>query len=277
MSLQAITNTGADLLFSAKRRIIGPQRCRRAQLYCVGMNKTGTHSIAAMFSKTVRAAHEPQAVKLLEQGLWRPGRLEDKGVLEWLRARDRELALEVDSSSLNIDLLDFLLSEFPAARFVLTIRDCYSWANSLWNHMISWDGKVPLQWYPWLEARCRPHLFQHAAQEQILKENRLHTLDGYFSDWTRHNSEVLAKVPAQRLLVVKTNEIRERAFEIADFAGLPRRAILLHRTRTFQNPNKQDLIRKIDRDFLEAKVQKHCRPLMTRFFPEIKSLDDVRL
>jgi hypothetical protein len=143
--------------------------------------------------------------------------------------------------------------------------------------MISWDGRIAPQWYPWLEARCRPHLFQHVPEEQLLKENGLHTLDGYFSDWTLHNSEVLAKVPAERLLIVRTDQIRNRAFEIADFAGLPRRAVRLERTRQFQNPSKQELICKLDRDFLEAKVQMHCRPLMTRFFPEIKSLDDARL
>jgi hypothetical protein len=40
---------------------------------------------------------------------------------------------------------------------------------------------------------------------------------------------------------------------------------------------QRQVIREIDRDFLEGKVAQHCRPLMNRFFPEIKTLDDAKL
>jgi hypothetical protein len=91
------------------------------------------------------------------------------------------------------------------------------------------------------------------------------------------NEQVIAKVPADRLFVVRTDQLKQRALELADFAGLPRRAIRLHRTHEFKNPGKRPILREIDRGFVEHMAEKYCRPLMTRFFPEIKSLDDAKL
>jgi hypothetical protein len=91
------------------------------------------------------------------------------------------------------------------------------------------------------------------------------------------NEQVIAKVPAERLFVVRTDQLKQRALELAEFAGLPRRAIRLHRTHEFKNPDKHHILREIDRGFVEQMAEKYCRPLMTRFFPEIKSLDDAKL
>jgi hypothetical protein len=77
-----------------------------------------------MFSKNVRARHEPQFAKVIDQVIdWRERRISDAQMADWVRRRDRKMALEVDSAGLNHELLDILLREFPDARFVLTIRD----------------------------------------------------------------------------------------------------------------------------------------------------------
>jgi hypothetical protein len=277
-SMERLAGLCADKLFAAKRKILGRNRVRRGRLYCVGIGKSGTHSLADMFSQTVRSRHEPQAVQLMEQILaWGAGRMSHQEFVEWLHTRDREMALEVDSSQLNFEILDILLREFPDARFVLTIRDCYSWCNSLLNDAVRGDGKIHPLWREMGRYRFRNDSFQHAPEEQLLKKHGFRSLASYFSYWTRHNQEVLDKVPSSRLLVVRTDQIRDRAMEIADFAKLPRRAVCLERTYQYRNPAKQPFLREIDRRFVEATAQQYCRPLMTRFFPEIKSLDDVKL
>jgi hypothetical protein len=277
MLLESIIRRSSDIVFSARCKLLGPHRARRTRLYCVGAPKSGTHSIAAMFSG-VRSEHEPQRAEVLEKVYaWQDGHIGDQELKAWLRARDRQLALEVDSSSLNFEILDFLLREFPDARYVLTIRDCYSWCNSAINHTARYRGRLDALWLPIRQSRYRPDVFTHAPEEQLLKDNGFYTLDGYFSYWTRHNTEVIEKVAPDRLLVIRTDQIPERAFEIADFAGLPRRAIRPERTHEYKNPTKHPILRQIDRKFVEAKVEKHCRQLMTRFFPEIKSLDEARL
>jgi len=276
MSLETITNICEDAAFAVKRLVLGPYRMRRVQLYGVGMGKSGTHSIAKMFSRRVRARHEPQAPQLIDKVIdWRGGRISETEMVEWLRARDRELALEVDASGINLQIIDLLLQAFPDARFVLSIRDCYTWTNSRMNDDL--HPSTSEAWSKWANFVYGPGPFVHALEEQALQKGGIRPLDTYLSSWAARNSRVLASVPPERLFVVRTDQIRQRAYEIAGFAGLPRRVIRLHRTHEFHNPRKVPLLREIDRGFLERKVEQHCRPLMTRFFPEIKSLDDTKL
>jgi len=278
MALELVTGRFEDLCFGAKRWFLGPDHVRRTRLYGVGTAKSGTHSVAEMFSRNVRAQHEPEALEVIEKILdRRDGRISEPAWTEWLRARDRRLGLEVDSSHLNLDLLDFLLREFPDARFLLTIRDCYSWVNSMFNHSLRFRGQVDPRWVQLGKLRAGPDAFVYAPEEYALEENKLPNLNSYFSRWAERNSEVLAKVPGDRLLVVRTDQITARAFEIADFAGLPRRAVRMRRVHAFQASVKRELIRQIDGAFLERKVNQHCRSLMTQFFPDVKSLDDARL
>jgi hypothetical protein len=279
MGLDLITGGCQDVLFMSKRILLGANRVRRTRFYCVGTGKSGTHSIAEMFSKNVRSRHEAESTEVMERVIeWRNGRLDDKAMREWLRERDQKLGLEVDSSTFNFEVLDLLLEEFPDSRFLLTIRDCYSWLNSLINHRIRFKGTANPARVKWRACRFgsdQPTV--HAPEEQVLKDKGLDPLDTQLAHWASRNAQVLAKVPASRLLTVRTDQITQRAYEIADFAGLPRGTVRLQRTHSFRNPVKEELIRKLDRNFLEQKVQHHCLPLMTRFFPEIKSLDDARL
>ncbi len=276
MPLETIKNVCADAAFAIRRLTLGPYRVRRVRLYGVGIGKSGTHSIARMFSNRVRARHEPQARQLIDKVIdWRNGRINEQEMRDWLRARDRKLALEVDSSGINLQIAGLLLQEFPDARFVLSIRDCYSWTNSRMNQDLNPLDSRPFS--KWLRFVYGVGPFRYAPEEERLKNRGPFPLDTYFSSWATRNSAVLATVPADRLLVVRTDQIRQRAHEIADFAGLPRRFLRLHRTHENRNRKKQPLLREIDRDFLERKVEQHCRPLMTRFFPEIKTLDDASL
>ena len=266
-----------DALFRTKRFFLGARRVRRARLFGIGIGKTGTNSICKVFSKNVRAVHEAQALPLIRKYIeWQKGGLSDGQMTDWVCRRDREMALEVDASAMNILILDILVREFSDARFVLTVRDCYSWLNSMFNHALR-VGQTHPEWEELRKLRRGNQKLVHQPGEMVLKEHGLMTLDWYLSAWTRHNEKSLATVPPQRLLVVRTNEIRERAAEIAGFAGLPRWALRLHRAHAYQNPLRKELIHQVDRNLLEQKVQEHCRPLMDRFFPEIKSLDDAKL
>jgi Sulfotransferase domain len=267
-----------DLFFRSKRRLLGRYRTRRTHVYGLGSAKSGTHSLVAMFSRNVRARHEPEVFDLIDKiADWRQDRINDTQFSDWIRKRDRRMALEVDSCFLNYEILDVLLREFPDARYILTIRDCYSWLDSLFNHILRiraikdprWQ-KLPQIWPP-----LEPPI--HAPEEYELKEKGLDTLDRQFSWWTRRISTALTKASAAQLLVVRTDEITKRAFEIADFCGLPCHAVRKDRSHAFASPVKYGILGRIDGAFVEARVEKHCRELMTRFFPEIKSIDDARL
>src|SRR6185312_4610566 len=99
----------SDFSFRTKRLLLGGLRVRRAQVFCVGTAKSGTHSIASMFSRNVRKGHEKEALEFIDAFFgWREGRTTERQYREWLVERDRELALEIDSSwfhGLIVDLL----------------------------------------------------------------------------------------------------------------------------------------------------------------------------
>ena len=278
MAVESISNKLADVLSATKRLMFGGGPGRRTRLYCVGMGKSGTHSIASLFSKQVRTGHEAEAIPLMENFVaWKSGRMDEAGFVQWLRARDSRLALEVDSSTLNRDILDVLIREFPDARFLLTIRDCYSWCNSRINHALRFRETAHPLWREMPKWRMGSEVFEHAPEERVLQEQGLESLHFHFCRWAWHNAGVLEQVPPSRLLVVRTDEIGKRAFEIAEFAGLPRRVVRVDRAHEFRHPAKQNILAQIDPQFVESAVQKHCRALMARFFPEIKSLRDAKL
>ena len=256
---------------------MGKYAVRRTQVYCVGSAKSGTHSVRSMFSRNVASKHEPQWAQLIDTYFdWQEQRITEVDLRRWILARDREMGLELDSSWLNILILEQLVSEFPRARFVLTIRDCYSWLNSEFKRVLHTPSREP-QRVKVREFLCRQPGAVHLPEEQVLQAAGLHTLDGYLLRWREHNEKVLAVVPADRLLVVRTDQIRARATEIADFAGFPRYAIQWQKTHDYKNPVSRNIIQELDRNFLEQHIARHCHPLMQRFFPEIKSLDDAKI
>lgn len=241
----------------------------RTRMFCVGTAKSGTHSIAALFDSPVRSKHEVENSELLKKILaLSAGNLSNGELGRYIRQRDRRLALDVDSSQLNFFLLEAILEQFRTARFLLTIRDPYSWLSSFINDSLR--RQTTENWMRLRDLRFRANLFTHPSEEQILKQHGLYTLDGYLSYWAMHNDKVLSLVPADRLLVVRTDEITRRAYEIADFAGLSRSYVRPERSHEFKNPKEFGVLEKIDRSYLENKISSHCRPLMLRFFPEIQ-------
>ncbi len=266
-TLGSIVN-GAAVCFNYLRR------SRNAHLYCVGTAKSGTHSIASMFGKDIRSQHEADSKALVRLILdVSEGRVGETELRSYIRDRDKRLNLDVDSSQLNFFILDMLLEEFPTARFLLTIRDCYSWLDSFMNDSLR--RNTSRDWVALRNLRFRADFFHHPPEEQLLKEKGLYTLDGYLSYWAHHNGKVLSTVPGERLLIVRTDRISQSASEIAEFAGLPDDTIVLEKSHTFKNPKKYGLLRRMDRHYIEAKARQYCTPLMKQFFPEIESMEDV--
>lgn len=268
--------TNKQLLKRIKKNILNTYKQlnyqRQCRLYCIGAAKTGTHSIASMFDHTTRSAHESDDKEIINKIFdILEGKIKKSDVFSYLRERDKKLRLDIDSSQLNFFLLDYLLEEFPESLYLLTIRDCYSWLSSFINHSLSQSANE--HWTKLREYRFQADKFSHPPQERILREKRLHTLDGYLSYWANHNNRVLSSVPEHRLMVVKTNEITKRAYEIASFAGLPETVVQLEHSHAYKSPMKFNVLQEIDGEYLEAKVQEHCGELMKRFFPEMTSVN----
>jgi hypothetical protein len=243
---------------------------RKCRLYCVGTSKSGTHSINTMFNNSVRSQHEPESGKTIRKIIEiYSGNIYDKDIKHYLRKRDRRLCLDVDSSQLNFFFINELITEFTDARFLLTIRDVYSWLDSFINDSLR--RQSPKDWIMLREMIFRSDVFTHPPEENALRSRGLYTLDGYLTHWANHNQNIISSVPRERLLIIRTNEITGKAIDIAKFAGLSKDAVNRSMTHSYKNPKKYGILHKIDRNYLEQKVGEHCRPLMEKFFPYIKS------
>jgi Sulfotransferase domain len=258
---------GTPFLF----RLVRP---RNTHIYCTGTAKSGTHSIEALLSHQLRSAHEPESHRTIDLVFnAAAGRVDESKLNRYLLRRDRRLWLEVDSSQLNVFLLRNLVELFPAAKFILTIRNPYSWLDSFINHQLAHGGTD--KWIQMRNFRFRPDIYTHQQEELILKENGLYTLDGYLSYWGYHNRTVIDTIPEDRLLIVRTDKITENVEEIAAFVGIPSSKLRKESSHAFKAKAKFGLLDQIAKEYLEHKVNEHCGDLVAQFFPEIQSKENT--
>jgi hypothetical protein len=238
---------------------------RTFHAYGLGSAKSGTHSIAAIFAPSYRARHEPQHHPMIHNLLERwQGRMSDRNAIRFLRRRDRALNLEMDSSQLNGSFADLLPQLFPEARFILTIRNCYHFLESVIDHQLA--RKASESWLRMREARFGG--FRHSPYERTFAQRGLYPIDGYLSYWARHNENVLRHVPSERLLVVRTHDIRDSIPRIARFLSIPPESLDAAQSHSYPAAARFGMLKQLDPVFLEDRVRHHCEPLMRRFFPE---------
>jgi len=261
-----------------------PERPLKFRVYGVGLPKTGTASLYFLF-QNYRTSHEAEARFLIHKLLaFEQGKIARKELTQSIKKRDRRLKLEMDSSWINGYVVDILAEEFKEAKFILSIRDCYSWLDSIinhnlfiskrqqkWNRWQYWRGEHFIQWENFI---YKTHQFKHAKPEQILAKNGLCTIDGYLSYWAEHTTKVLTTVPKERLLIIKTSEFKQFIPKIEDFLGLiPGSLPRDTKINVRKEKDKYNLLSQIDRDFLDEKVNIHCKKLMVKFFPEITRVE----
>lgn len=251
-------------------------RPRRIHVYGVGAPKTGTHSIANLFSEHYRSAHEMQVERtthLLQKryagGLQR--------LASAVRERERRWRLECESAHLLAHFADVLADEFPRAKFILTVREPRSWLRSVIDQCIKNPRTEFLhdqEFRCWI--RLRDLYFgvppeEYPVPERPLAANDLHTLDGYLSYWTRHNRMVLDAVPSDRLLVVRTRELSDSIDRIAAFMGVSPSTLAREKSHSYKAPKRYELLDEVDEGYVQDKITEHCSGVMARL-DETKSV-----
>jgi hypothetical protein len=267
--------TKQNLLSSVRDWLRPHVRPRRFHAFGVGMPKTGTHSLAGVFSR-YRAWHEPERQHVMQIIMARAnGDLADSAARDQVRRLDRRMWLELNASWHNYLLLDLLVEEFPRAKFVLTIRDCYSWLDSILNEVLGrTHSEYMKEFHRWYAGTFTPG--SHDDGDRVLADHGLWPLDMWLQAWNQHNSRVISLVPSDRLLIVRTQDIRSDIPKLAEFLGRRPETLDAGRSHEFKAEAKLGLLSKMDRNYLQSRVEAQCADLMQRFFPEIRSLSDVR-
>lgn len=255
--------------YSSLRRLLEP---RRFQAYCLGTNKSGTHSIANIFAQNYKSAHE-EAHGILINGYldWQKGKIKEKDFQAILTMHDKYAWLEMDSSHVHIEYVDLLVKSFPKAKFILTIRDCYSWLDSYLNHCLN----HPLYecWARLHDWRYNQNRFYYASAEKVLRDTGFSPLASYFSAWAVHNQRALSAIPPERLLILRTSEISKSIDRIAGFLKISAATLDAETTHSFQAPQKHNLLNKIDSEYIRKQARIHCGTLMAEFFSDRDYLD----
>ena len=268
--LAQFKRVGTEVTMRARRPFARP---RRFDACCCGLSKTGTHSMAGLFAN-YRAEHHPDAHTRLKLAMAHlQGQVAAAVVTETLRRRNDLLQLEMESSTLAGTLIESMVAACPEKKFILTMRDVYSWCDSWLDHNIN-EPPAPSSLFGQLDLiRLRVKDFAPTRYDAPLVERGFPSLACYFQLWTSHNTRVLDAVPPERLLVLKTGEIRDRMPDIARWVGVPPETLRADRSWLFATPRKHGLLGALDASYVRETAERHCGKLMETHFGGLRAVD----
>jgi sulfotransferase family protein len=239
------------------------REARPIRIFGVGLGKTGTHTLARMFEQACRAGHEVDAERLVPPyASWLRGKPDVDAVRAELRQRAATLQLDVDVAALLAPFAGELATLFPEARFILTIRDCFSWFSSYVEHVVRDPAPVSF----WLEARDAgfPRPYEYEPGDEALERRGLPPVRLGFRRWTEGNQGVLTGVPSERLLVVRTEDLSTSIDALASFCRVDRdRMQVVHDGAA---PEIECVLADVRSEHLARVARETCAPLMERFW-----------
>jgi hypothetical protein len=221
---------------------------RNLHSFCIGLPKTGTHSIARMLD--CRSAHEPEThiiLYLYKNHLQGTMSLEEQ--VRILKTRDVMLWLEMESSWVLGLVIKPLIAAFPQAKYVLTVREPMSWLESQINEEIE-TGKI--------EPFASAHAYMFGEKEYTKEDAKLaelghYSLAGYLSYWANQHRYILDNIPQEQLMIVKTQYITEKAENISNFVGA--NGVDRQNTVSYERKNKKRrLSQLINSDYLREQT-----------------------
>ncbi|MDE2890097.1 MAG: hypothetical protein OXR72_17995 [Gemmatimonadota bacterium] len=245
----------------------------RVKAFCVGQAKSGTASLVGLLTGCYRAAHEPERPELLDMILRESnGEVTAEEFREFLLARDARLNLEYDVSWVNQFVIGHLLEVFPASKFIVLIRDCYSWLQSAVGHLVSREmpGEI-LDFLPWW---TKPERYPHSDHDRALAERGLDSVAAFLNTWNEHVDRCHS-IPPDRRLVIRTHELARAHRPLADFLQIPVDALDAGSGCQNRSTWHERIESLVDPSYIADMVQSICAENMARHFPEIRSAQDV--
>ncbi|MDE3259686.1 MAG: hypothetical protein OYM47_17790 [Gemmatimonadota bacterium] len=245
----------------------------RVKAFCVGQAKSGTASLVGLLSSNYRAAHEPERPELLDMILRESkGEVTAEEFRKFLLERDARLNLEYDVSWANQFIIGHLLDVFPAAKFIVLIRDCYSWLQSAVGHLVS--REMPPEILDFLPWWTKPERYPHSDHDRALAEKGLDSVAAFLHTWNGHVDRCHS-IPPDRRLVIRTHELARSHRRLADFLRIPVDTLDAgsgHQNRSTWHERIESLV---DPSYIADMVQSICADNMARYFPEVRNAQDV--
>ena len=247
---------------------------RTFRAYNVGIAKTGSTSMAGIFGR-YRSAHEfmfEESTKTIVQ--YTTGVLAREALREFVLRRDRLGNLEMDSASFSFSYADILVELFPTALFILTIRDCYSWLDSLLNMILLIGPRMPA-WMLEYGQKVNGYSFTASMVEprDTLIRHLPDLIESSLRYWSTANELLLKRLPPERTLILRTDRISTSIDRIACFVGVPETTLLAEQSHLFHAQRKFALLHQVEYGFLADRFDHYCRNLMSEYFPSYSLRD----
>jgi transcriptional regulator with XRE-family HTH domain len=242
---------------------------REFHVYGAGIGKSGTMSLARIFARYT-TWHEFLSEQTMRRVLAKGDSAEnDEAMDEFLRARDRLGNLELDSAGYHANYIEHLVRIYPDAKFIVTVRDCYSWLDSFLNTILN---DVP-NWPDWHFEGVYGSNFG-LTRETITSKAKLtaqlpNIMDSLLRAWAHPHRRIFAAVPKRRMLVLRTQGISGSLSELAQFVGVPEASLDGEMSLANVRPVEQrhHLLESINEGVIEECVERTCSDLMTSLFP----------
>lgn len=238
---------------------------RRFVAYGIGLEKSGTHSLASMFAKNYRSEHElgvgeinPLAVS------YKKGETSQEEIIHVLSRRDKYAWLEMDVSHPHIHYLELLLKINPNAKFILTVREPKSWLNSVFNQHVHREKR---SYFDVLNEYRYGFLCEqkYTEKDSILKEKyQLYPLKSYLAYWNYHIDRALQMIPEKNLMVIMTENLNDSIPRLAKFLRVPVGRIDHLQSHSYRARRKDSIIAEVDQDFLDAMVTRYCGAIYSK-------------
>ncbi len=243
---------------------------RRFHAYNVGLPRSGCSSVMALFGnyKSIAEYKERESVELITA--WKDGWINEETLRSYIRYRHEIGQLEMDTASFNHFYLHILIKEFPQAKFIFTVRDCYTWVNSFLKMISRWKkhfldigqdmpdwmlnyGRILFGEYDW----------QWFNSYEDLQEHLDPLVEMFIKSWAEYNSRVLNILPPERSIIIRTSEISCSQAKLADFVGVPTDSITENHHINIA-PDKIDLLKDFDREKFDAICLKYGHKVIDR-------------
>jgi len=157
-----------------------------------------------------------------------------------------------------------LAEMYPKAKFILTFREPREWLNSIMNQHLN----VNVSQRP-DDRLLRGLLYglpriEYMKEEEALERRGLFTIDGYLNGWKTHYEWVLDSVPPERILVVRTEKLRDSVERIEEFLGIPANMLDLEKSYLHRTTINHGVLDRVPSEFVTERIENHCSNVVKR-------------
>lgn len=235
---------------------------RKFHAFCIGLPRSGTHTIACLFNGYYAAAHEPDPKETIIRIMdWNYRKSSKAEMLKFLSFRDRTFYLDLESSHYLHHIVDLLVEKFPQAKFILTVREPLSWLESEVNqNYITRDMSL---WRSLERYRYSRYDYGYEFGNLIGIEN-IYPIRSYLSYWKDHVSKVINGVSPENLLIVDTFKISQEVHNIASFLDISSENLYINMNHSNKRNRVFNLYEAVNRNNVQKIVRSSCYEFIQR-------------